>query len=558
MKLGLCGNISLECLAAELDRSMPEATIVVGRSGGFKAELSAPFGDFTTLDICIIALDWRDLAPALYCFAWGDDAVAVTSGFRDLCGGIKEAIGKFRAVSTAKVLVFSPVSESRGPAGFINRLLQPSPSELSAACQNIFNEMCRSVSDVYPVDVEELSALTGKDHAFDPVSRFHTQQPFSSAMTRAIAGHISALCVQFAKYPLKCMVLDCDDTLWGGIVGESGAENIVLSDKGPGLAYRCFQQEIVRLHKQGMILAVCSKNNTCDVLEVMEKHPHMLIRPSMISCFRINWDDKPKNMLQISAELNIGLGALMFVDDSPSERGMMTAALPEVTVLDLPADPAYFGEALSKCTRFWPLQLTKDDSVKGAFFLQEKNRRESRELSANLEEYLVKSEISVAISRTGVDDPSLPRIAQLFNKTNQFNLTTQRMSETELSASMRDPHNALFALSMKDIYGDYGIIAAALVKGNTIDSFLLSCRAFGKRVENAFAVYLLQFLKENGRALAFGRYVQSQRNSMTREFYPDLGFVPEKTIGDETRWRYNLETPLPASPRWIAIRIGNS
>ena len=553
IKLGLCGNISLDSLAAELDRAMPDSTIIVGRRDEFRNELAAPFGDFSTLDAVIIALDWRDLAPGPYGFASGDDATAVASGFRDVCNGIKAVIEKFRRVSAAKVLVFSPVSQRRSPTGFINRILQPSPFELFNMCQAIFNEMCRSISDVYPVDLEELCAQTGTNSAFDPGMRFVKRQPFSTVLTQSIAEHIKVICTQLQKYPLKCMVLDCDNTLWGGTVGEAGPENLLISDEGIGWAYKEFQREILKLNKQGVILAICSKNNTCDVLEVMEQHPHMLIRPSMISCYRINWEDKPKNMLQISAELNIGLDAMMFVDDSASEREMMRATLPEVEILEMPDDPAYFADTLGKCTRFWPLQLTKDDASKGTFFSQERLRRESKGLAANVEDYLANSKISVVISQAHPHDASMPRIAQLFNKTNQFNLTTRRLSESELSALAADPDNALFSMAMKDAYGDYGIIAAALVTGDTIDSFLLSCRAFGKRAENAFLVFLLEFLKRRGCKNAFGRYVPSLKNSMTKDFYQGLGFVLDKQTSDESLWRFDFGNQVPEIPRWIVI-----
>jgi FkbH-like protein len=450
--------------------------------------------------------------------------------------------------------VFSPVSDPYSSSGFINRLLQPSPFELFGECQNTFGELCRSLADVYPVDMEVLSSRIGKDNAFDPSSRFMKQQPFSAAMIQAIAGHVAAMCVQFKKYPLKCLVLDCDNTLWGGIVGETGPENLVLGDTGPGKAYKTFQEEIVKLHKQGVILAICSKNNTCDALEVMEQHPHMLIRPSMISCYRINWDDKPKNMLQISAELNIGLDAMMFADDTPSEREMMRATLPDVEVLELPEDASCFADTLKKCTRFWPLQLTKDDAAKGVFFSRERLRRESKELAENVEDYLVNSKISITIAEA--DAPSLPRITQLFNKTNQFNLTTKRYSDSDLEKLARNQDNHIFYMSMKDAYGDYGIIATALIAGATVDSFVLSCRAFGKRAENAFLIYLLQYLKDLGHKQVFGRSVPSKKNAMTKDFYQALGFVLEKQDGNDSLWRFDLDKDLPKTPRWIAVHAG--
>lgn len=553
MKTGICGNIPLDLLWVELDKLMPEDEIIVGRAGAFRRELASPQGDFLRLDICIIALDWRSIATGLYEYGHADDQCPVLQHFQLLCDEFKQCINAFRTTcSTTKVLIFSPLSECRGPEGFMTRLLLPSRLDLFSACQKIFNELCRSLTDVYPVDMDEVSGRIGKDNAFDPHEYYLSGYPFSAGMTQSVAVHLFAMCAQIQKYPLKCVVLDLDDTLWGGVVGESGAGNLVLGDTGTGKAYKDFQAEIVKLNKQGVIIAICSRNNTCDALEVLEMHPHMLVKPHMISCYRINWDDKPKNMVGISSELNFGLDAMMFIDNNPSERDMMRATLPEVEVLDLPPDPAYYAETLKKCTRFWPLQITGDDTEKTTFFAQERLRKESMGLSANVEKYLASLEIKVTIAPA--DELSLPRIAQLFNKTNQFNLTTKRYSQSELEKFIRDMNNHLFFMSMADKFGDYGIIASALIVKDAIDSFILSCRAFGRQAETAFLVSMLHFLKGLGLKQVFGHYIPSGRNSMTKDFYKKMGFAEVEKINSGTLWQLDLQNDLKEIPSWIVIK----
>lgn len=551
MKIGLCGNIALADLALALDASIAGAEIVVGATGRFAVELSEHPGAFASLDVCVVALDWRELAPAVYRWGFGDDFESAVLSFDAACNALEISLKEFRAACSARILVFSPMSVKNGSEGIIDRLVSPSRRELLCRCQARFDAMCRAVTDVFPVDIDSILMQMGARDALDPQAGYVRGNPFTPQMTQALAAHISKAVVQFVKYPIKCLVLDCDETLWGGVVGEFGADSILLADRGAGKTFYDFQIEIERLYKQGLILAVCSKNNTCDVLDVFERHPHMIIRPNMISCFRINWDDKPKNVLGIAEELNIGLDAIMFADDNPSERAMMNAALPEVEILELPDNPACYADTLARCSRFWPLQITKDDATKGAFFISDRERKQSRELAANVENYLTKSDISVTIATA--DDETMPRVAQLFNKTNQFNLTTKRYSQAQLEAIASGAGNRLFTMAMRDRFGEYGIIASTLVLGNTIDSFMLSCRAFGKRAENAFLARVLSYLKQAGYSEAFGIFAPSERNSMTRDFYKNAGFVFGRMDGAAGVWRYDLSGALPEAPRWIRI-----
>ncbi|MGB7566277.1 MAG: HAD-IIIC family phosphatase, partial [Chitinivibrionales bacterium] len=510
MKIGICGNFNLDAIAHDLNALCGRHEIIVGRDGAFIEELSAPFGDFASLDMCIIALDWREQTPLLYGFAFGDDPEAVANEFQKQCERIKKSIASFRHTRAIPILIFSPTHDHHSSAGFINRLLDPSPFELFARCQRIFNEMCRSLMDVYPVDIEETGLRIGAYQVFDPVSGAKSHQPFSSAMANAIAEQIHAIIVQLQCYPLRCIVLDLDNTLWGGVAGEDGFGHVELGNTGRAKAFRDFQEELLKLFKQGTLLAICSKNDTCDALDVMERHPHMVIRPNMVSCFRINWEDKPKNIVEIAAELNIGLDSIMFVDDSPVERAIVRSALPAVTVLELPGQPELFADTLQACTRFWPVQLTKTDSMRALSFSSNRNRAELQKVSLNKEAYLKGLEIKLAMGPVGND--SMQRATQLFNKTNQFNLTGARYTQGELERIAGLKNNRLFCMRMSDRFGEYGIIGVALVRTNTIYSFALSCRAFGRQIELAFLIYLLAYISEHGYESAIGRFVPLPRN----------------------------------------------
>lgn len=548
MNIGLCGNIPLDKWALELDSVAPGHDIVVGQPNSYVNELNTLFGK---LDICIIALDWRVLVPKLYAYAHGDSCIEIVSDFKGACSQLAELIQTHQKKHPAKHLIFSPISEPCSQTGFINRLLQPSHGELFYDCQKIFNDTCRSLVDAYPIDMEELSCQIGKNSAFDEPKRCLFGQPFSDLMIQATIDHVSKMIIQFQKYPLKCLVLDLDNTLWGGVVGEDGYENLILGDSGAGLAFKNLQLAIFKLYRQGVILAISSKNNTCDALEVLERHPHMLIRPDMISAMRINWDDKPKSLQSIAMELKIGLDSMMFVDDSVAERAMMRSVLPEVAVLDLPQDPALFADLLIRHSRFWPLHITPDDLAKGQFYKQDRIRRTHKELSENIVDFLINSNIQISIFEPTKD--VLPRIVQLINKTNQFNLATARYAQTDLETLLCNSDNHLFYAQMRDQFGDYGIIAAALVRENTIDSFVLSCRAFGKYAESAFLSYIVGRMSEQKIKRAFGRFIASPKNSMAKDFYKNNGFCLHSESNVGQLWQIDLMGTLPQIPQWIEV-----
>lgn len=551
MNIGICGNISTDMLAGQIDQLFPGQNIIIGNPDHYLEELSNPFGEFLNLDIFIIAIDWSKIVPSVESYIPGDDFSTTVESFTHQIIQIEKTLTEFRKFSAAKLLIFSPVSPNASPAGFIDRMLPFSSHELHSKIQSVFSNFLKSVTDLYPVDLELIFSSIGKNYAYDFESRYLNNYPFSETATGAIADQIVKTCIQLSKYPLKCIILDLDNTLWGGVVGELGTENILLSDTGAGKAFKNFQAEIIRLYHQGVILAVCSKNNTCDALDVFEHHPHMLIRPNMISSFRINWDDKPKNILEIARELNIGLDSIMFIDDSISEQELVKTTLPQIEVLALPDNPFLFASTLRHCSRLWPLQITIDDQKRGLYLSSERRRIQAQTIASNIEAFLRSSDINVSIAKCGKSE--LPRVTQLFNKTNQFNLSTIRYSINELEKTMQVENNHLFYMEMKDRFGDYGIISAALIKENLIDSFVLSCRAFGKNAEQAFIGYLLKFLEKRGYSTVYAQFVPSLKNHMTESFYSSCNFTFDHKIDNRHIWSFSFNKNLFKSPDWITI-----
>lgn len=552
MTIGLCGNIDLSSLAAALDGHFPAADILVGKPDAFALELQKTFTEVSSLETCVIALDWRDFSPEVYRFGFGDSTEKLLQYFANQCTELSGLISQFRSVSSARILLFAPLTNAFDPTGFLSRLLSPSPVEFFYTVQQQFNALCRSHTDCYPIDIDHIVNAIGWERAINHTSVAEQPQPFTPLMTNAIAAHIAAILTQLNRYPLKCIVLDMDNTIWGGVVSDIGMEQLLIGNTGVGRAFKEFQSSLVRLHKQGILLAICSKNNTCDVLTVLERHSEMLIRPWMIACYRINWDDKPKNMVEIARELNIGLDAILFIDDSPFERHCMTAALPAVTTLTLPENPAGFTNALAQCTRLWPVQLTPDDLHKGNVFQQSTKQNKLEKQALNREAYLASLAINVTITQAST--VSFPRIAQLLNKTNQFNLTTKRYTQLELETfAQADQHNHVWCLSMKDTLGTYGIIAAGVVCGDTLDAFVLSCRAFGRQAERALLHIVLRRCKDEGFSAMFGTFLATDRNGMAQHFFKDSGFTLVQKEGAMSRWRFDLLGELPQIPHWMTV-----
>lgn len=325
----------------------------------------------------------------------------------------------------------------------------------------------------------------------------------------------------------KCLVLDLDNTLWGGVLGEDGMSGVKMSGDYPGNAFMNFQEGLVALAEAGVILTVCSKNNEADVRELWQKNPFLKLGPKYISAYRINWNNKADNIRELSTELNIGLDSMVFLDDSPTERELVRRLLPMVEVPDFPKRPyelmGFFSDMVEKYFRVY--RLTEEDRQKTEQYRANVQRTQARQRFSDLTDFIRNLEIDIEVCRA--DEFNLPRIAQMTQKTNQFNLTTRRYTEADLAGKM-ERGDGVYAISVKDKFGDNGLTGVMTVayEGQTavIDGFLLSCRILGKGIEDVFLAYMLTRFYENGLKTVKAYYYPTAKNGQVADFYDRHGF----------------------------------
>jgi len=330
----------------------------------------------------------------------------------------------------------------------------------------------------------------------------------------------------------KCLVLDLDNTLWAGVLGEDGVNGIQIGNTYPGSAFLDFQNNLLELSKNGIILTVCSKNNEQDVVEAWRKNPFLRIKDDQLAAWRINWNNKSDNILELAQELNIGLDSMVFIDDNPTEREFIKQMLPVVEVPDFPKQPYLLPEFFKKiCQDYFQIyNLTFEDKDKLKQYKTNAERASFQKSFASFDDYIQSLEIVLDIQE--VNSMNLPRIAQMTQKTNQFNLTTKRYTDEDINVLVEQGAK-VYCISVKDKFGDNGITGAAIIttdkntKAANIDSFLLSCRILGKNIENAFLKYVLLQIKNLGYSQINSIFVPTLKNSQVSDFYEKNGFKLE-------------------------------
>jgi len=344
----------------------------------------------------------------------------------------------------------------------------------------------------------------------------------------------------------KCLVIDLDNTLWGGILGEDGISGISLGDDYPGLSYRIFQEFILEAGKKGIILTVCSKNNKDDVIEAWNKHPGMILKQKHFSAIKINWENKAKNIVELANELNIGLDSMVFIDDNPAERELVKQVIPEVIVPDFPDQafelPEFFNSLWNQY--FAVYDLTKEDLKKTEQYRQNVERVQYKKDFVDETDYLKSLQMELVFMKA--DEFNINRIAQMTQKTNQFNLTTKRHSIEKIKSLLNDG-NAVYCLHVKDRFGDNGITAAAIIELNGatafIDVFLLSCRIIGRKIEDQFLQLILNDLLTMQVNQVKAQYIPTDKNVQTVDYYEKMGF---NMIKEESSGIKNYELILTA------------
>jgi FkbH-like protein len=355
----------------------------------------------------------------------------------------------------------------------------------------------------------------------------------------------------------KCLVLDLDNTLWGGVIGDDGLEGIVLGQgNAVGESYVAFQQYAKALTQRGVVLAVCSKNDEANALAPFAQHPEMVLKRNDIAVFTANWQDKASNLRNIAEQLNLGLDSLVFADDNPAERALIRQELPMVAVPEMPEDPADYVETVAAAGYFETIAVTEEDRARAQQYQANAAREAAKSSATDMPAYLRSLEMKLLWRK--FDRVGLARITQLLNKTNQFNLTTRRYTEAEVLAILQKPNTLTMQLRLTDRFGDNGIIGLLIGDLNSrkmlvMDTWLMSCRVLGRQVEEATLNVLAEQAKIMGADGIEGVYLPTKKNGMVRDHYQRLGFQQTDSDADGgTHWRLPLDS---FEPRPVFMQI---
>ncbi len=499
--------------------------------------------------VILLALDAMDSPPSCALHASAEEAEnAVQARVEELRLLWRQA----RARYAAQVIQQTLVPATPALFGHFDALVPGSPRAL---LERLNNEIRRAAREdgVLLMDLA-WSAAGGQygDGLANPVRWHQAKQLVSPIWAPLYGDQLARIAAAVVGRSRKCLVLDLDNTLWGGVVGDDGVDGLYLGQgSATGEAFLAFQQYAAQLARRGVILAVCSKNDM-QVAKAAFDHPEMALKRSDIAAFVANWEDKASNLRRIAEQLNIGLDSLVFVDDNPAERDIVRRELPQVAVPELPDDVADYPARVAAAGYFEAIAFTADDSARVQTYRANGERQAALGQATDMAGYLKGLEMVMQARPIGTAE--LARATQLINKTNQFNLSTRRYSEVQVQQLADTPGAVALSLRLTDKFGDNGLISVVLARPDTtcaddelfIDTWLMSCRVLGRQAEQAALQVLAQHAATAGYSALIGEYRPSERNAMVAEHYPQLGFVPAPNpdaSSPATLWRY----PLAAS-----------
>jgi len=475
----------------------------------------------------------------------------------DVQSELERAQGFFKSIvkgirnKTSAIILWHAFEHPLYPSlGALDGQIKKSQTNIIKDLNQLLLQALKETSNAYFVDLNLCIARLGGNAFYDNRFWHMGRAPYTLDALAEIAKEDFKFIRASKGKNKKCLVLDCDGVLWGGVVGEDGLSGIKMGTTHPGSPYREFQQEVVNLRNR-----LCSKNNIDDVLEVFREHPDMVLNESHIVAAEINWQDKAANLKQIASNLNIGLDSMVFMDDSEFEVELIRSLLPEVEAIHLPPDKAYeYRTILLSCGFFDSLSLTEEDKNRSEIYKAEGERKQLKAEIQDMDAYFKSLEMEVEIRFA--DDYSIPRISQLTQKTNQFNLTTKRYSDEDIKSFAEKSNSDAITIKLSDRFGDLGIVGVCILKyegkNAILDSFLLSCRALGRGVEEVLLSSALKLAKERGCLSAIGEFMPSRRNKQVERFYPNNGFIPESISGTSSeKYRCDLNGGINTPPEFF-------
>ena len=506
-------------------------------------------------DAVILAVQTADVAPRLW-HSWSDMTSEERAGIMDdVASRFRSWIKAFRTHCQADLIVHNLQLPSVSARGLLDAQCLDGQQDAIVEINRRLRQIAASYSGVHILDYDGLVARHGRSRWTDENKRLAMSLPIATA-------NLIHLCDEWMRFlhPVtgkiaKAIVVDLDNTLWGGLLGEDGKMGIHAGPEYPGAIYREVQRALLDLRNRGILLAIASKNDPEEALDVLATHPDMLLRPHHFAALRIGWQEKSQSLREIALELNIGVDMLAFLDDNPVERQRIATELPEATVIELPNEPLGLAKALRDCPAFERLSLSEEDLRRGQYYKDQRQREDLQRASASPEEFFRSLQQVVEIAPLNASNAR--RVAQLTQKTNQFNLTSRRYTEQEIGALAGSSDVKVFAMRVKDVYNDNGIVGVAILRKQgsvcEIETFLLSCRIIGRTVETAFLSFLCDYARTSGAATLKGWFLPTKKNAPARDFYPRHGFSLVAQTESGSSYQFDLSAGVIARPEWIQV-----
>lgn len=410
---------------------------------------------------------------------------------------------------------------------------------VTAELNRVIAQSAQKHPHVLVCDIEAIASYIGRRHWFDDrmwiISKAFCRLEYLPLVAQCLVEIVLASMGRVTK----CVILDLDNTLWGGVVGDDGPLGVTMDPYGDGAAFYHFQQYLLSLKKRGILLAVCSKNDHDTAIRPFVENPDMILKLEDITVFLANWDNKADNIRAIRDTIEIGLDSMVFLDDNPFERNLVRELLPEVIVPEMPEDPADYVRVLNELNLFETSTFSSEDAIRSELYRQEAGRRALKSRFSDIDDYLKSLDMRMEIAR--FETSKIPRIAQLIQRSNQFNLTTHRYNEAECEAMMKDEQNVLpIYACLSDRFGLHGLIAVIILqvigKDLEIRDWLMSCRVLTRGVEEALMNRVVAIARQNGFQAVLGRYIPTTKNRMVKDFYARFGYTKTAETDNQDCW----------------------
>ena len=510
-------------------------------------------------NVVILAVRTEDVAPDLAREFADLSPEAADQAAGRVTHGYEQWVNSFRQHSQAALIVHSLERPTHPSFGVLDSQSETGQSGLIRQINREIHRVAESHRGVYVLDYDALVARHGSQHWHDERKWLMARLPISADHLLLMTREWMRFLLPLAGRTAKALVVDLDNTLWGGIIGEDGMAGIKIGAEYPGAPFQALQRALLDLSRRGILLAICSKNNLDDAMEALEKHPGMLVRSKHFAAMRINWTDKSQNLREIAQELNIGVDSLAFLDDNPFEREQVRAALPEINVIDVPQNPLEYAAIVRDCPVFERLTLSAEDQQRTAMYADQRQRATAEQTFQSKEDFFRFLEQEAELNP--VSGLTVARIAQLTQKTNQFNLTTRRYTETQIAEMAKQPEWNIFSIRVRDRFGDHGVVGVAIAHDQgeqcEVDTFALSCRVIGRTVETALLAHIATSAAARGRKQLVGWFLPTKKNAPARDFYLEHGFDLVANSCEGSLWSLDLTQQKVASPEWVKLVTTN-